>query len=365
MLNQETTMNEREFEKGSGFLRATYYFNLLISMIFLLLSFFYYMINTQMGFTFFYAFFCYAAICLGIYSYNQVSRILLITIDLVIGYIGLYIVFGSPIVIIYYLILLFTFYTLIFDKTTRNLFNYKFNNKFWKLDFIILLQYIYLIGSGFIDIPKFKNVDVSSFMVYYLVYLFIFLVLLEVQKLNNDARILMLFLAPILVLYSILYIETNIMYGFAVIINFLTFIILLFDKSTINGFKKISKGSQFLFKLVIGLNLFTLVGISLSLISLYQYTLDYITTLYGIGFLIIYALAIFKTFRYSIIWKEVLSFLLAICLIISAYYFQTYFFAAFLFIPTALITLFALHFDYGTLQLFKNIKMEKIKSFSA
>ena len=359
MLNQETQISELDYEKGSVLLTTTYYLNLLIAMVFLFLSFFYFMINTQMGFTFFYGFFCYAAVDMGAFSHNSVSRILLILVDIAIGYIGSFIVMGSPIVIVFYLIFLLTLYTLIFDKTTSSLFKYKFNSNVWRLDAIILFEYIYLILSGFIDIPKFKDVNISEFLVYYTVYLLIFLGLFFVQKLNNDARIIMLFIIPILIIYSILNIQTNSMYVFALAINALLFIDLLFDKSSINEFKKGNHSSNRLYRLIVVLNLFSLFGTLFSLISLYQYTFDYITTLYGIAFLIIYAIAIYKTIRYSLIWKEVLSFILIISLLISAYFFQIYFFAAFLFIPTALITLFGLHFDYSTVQLFKNMKVEK------
>ena len=358
MLNQESTISDFEFKKNDSRIQETYYLNLLVAIAFLLISFYYYSINPEMGFTFLFGFFCYGAIILGVKTDDTISRILLILIDLAIGVIGLYIVGGSPVVLIFYAILLFTLYSMIFDSKTNTLFHNKFNSKLWKLDLVILMQYIFLMGTGFLDIKQFTG-DFGGFFLYYSIYLFVFMVLLNVQKLSRNARLIMIVLAPLLIIYSLIDIQIKLFAYIGVIINLLTLAVLLFDKNSISEFKKEDNGTYVLFKLVLGLNIITLLGIVSVAISRYQATYN-IIYLGGLFLAVIYALMLFKISRYySTFWKEILSLMLLGMLAFALYYVTINFVIGILFIPTAIISLFVLHFDYPTLQLFRNMKIEK------
>ncbi len=345
--------NDNEFKKVrkvSKFFSYTINLNFLIVWIAGALFLFYLTFQPKTGFVYFLIFFVYLSTMLGVRHFDNISRILLLLINLAIGAVLFKVIQNYFLFMIYFVITVLTFYTLIFDNKTRKTFDSSFKKNQWKLDVLILLNYIYLIYIAFLNL-QILNTE-SQFLIFYIFVAWIFVNLVSLQLLKANARTLMFITSPLIIIYSFIVFQTNIIGIYAIIVNVLTLVILLFDKETKKLFKKVDLGTYYFFRTTIFVNIAALIFSVIGLLSMYSQTLDQRYLLFGIFFIPFYGLSIFEIRKYSKIWKNILSLAMVILLVSSVILFNEYIVMAVIFLPTALINLFTFNLDFSTSNLF-------------
>lgn len=347
-------MNEEsKIPKGSKVYLYTNYLNYIVVFLIGCLALFFSTYLPETGFAYLFVFFCYLLSMIGVHYYDNISRILLILLNLVIGAYILTLLGTFNFLIIYFIVPILTIYTMIFDKRTYHLFKSSFKGNLWKLNFVLLLQYVYLMYFGFSNIPAVFNGDSTLFFLFYGFVSWIFINLLAVHLLKFNAKILMFITAPAFIIYSYLTLQTNNLGVIAIIINILTLLVLLFDKQSTKMFTKVDSGSYYFYKTTIFLNVISFISSIFAILYMYSYTLDPRYLYVGIIFIPFYGFTVYKVKNYSFIWKNVLSLLMIILLVASLALNQYYMMMTLMFIPTSLVTIYALNVDFSTANLFR------------
>ncbi len=344
---------QSKIRKRSKLYLGTYYLNYIIVFIIGSLSLFFITYKPQTGFTYLFIFCCYGIVLVGVHYYDNISRIMLILITLAIG-VYIFTLLGKFFfLIIYFVVPILTIYSMIFDKKANNLFKNSFKRNLWKLDLILLLQYIYLIYFGISNIPAMFKDGSTFILLFYAFVLWILANLLALQLLKVNGKILMFITAPTYIIYSLYTLQVNLLGAFVIVLNVLTLLLLLFDKSATTMFKKVDVGSYNFFKIAIFLNVISLILSIFALLYMFSNTLNEAYLLFGIVFIPFYAFLIAKVRVYSLLWKNIFSLLMVILLVGSLALIHVYIMMTLIFIPTSLITIYAFNVDFSTANLFR------------
>ena len=354
---ENNIIQQIDIERGSEFVFFTYYLNILVSIVLLLASFFFYTFHPENGFYFLYISIVLLLVTFGVNSYDVVASLLLLIISFIFTLYLLFtgIAFSIPFTSIYFLVFILIVYTFMIDKKTRLLYQYYFNKDLALLYAVIFIQYSYIIFDGFHNILTYLHTTLPSMVLFYSFLVFVFLNTMFVQKLNFNGRRLMYLTSSLVIIYSLLTLESDITNIIGVIINIVLLLVLTFDKKSIQHFKKSKYENNYAFRIAIIINVIAIFESALGLLYIYSSTLDITYFFLAIFFTIFYIILVYKVGRYSIPWKYIMNVIFGILLILSIIYFRTFSAFSLVFFPTAIVNLFVFNLEYQTINYFKKM----------
>ena len=346
--------NDKVIPKSQLF-KNMIYSNLVIAVILFGIGIIFSMVDTNIGFAFIILGFAFSLPVIGLFKYDFISVVTFFLVNIIIAILTFFAVTITPLVLIYYVVFGLTIYTFMVDKQARSSVKSNFNKDLFKFYILIIAQYAYLLIASLINIESISNRGYSDFLIYYFLIFIITVNLIFLHLLKYNARLFMFFTSLVFVIYSIIELQASILSVFAIAINLLTWIILLFDKDSLKYFKRKDTGEYFLFRSIIILNVFSAFILGMGFLYLYSIEENLAIILVGGILVSFYAFAIFKVEIRSLIWKHIFTVFLLLIGAVAVILFETYASYAILIIPIAIFTIFTLNFDYTTVNRFKKL----------